>query len=91
MVVKAFLFFGVPLVADRNVSTGQAIAVSVSTFLKNARGVIGLILIQTLMVIGGILLCGVGLLLIAPLVYATEAIAYRRVFGLATHEPETVG
>lgn len=84
MAVKAVLYFAVPLVADRNITAGPAIALSFAAFRKNIGGVVGLMVLQGLLAIGGALLCGIGLIFVAPVIYAAEAIAYAKVFGLSS-------
>ncbi len=84
LAVKAVLYFAVPLVADRNITAGPAIALSFAAFRRNVGGVVGLMLLQGLLAIAGALLCGIGLIFVAPVVYAAEAYAYFKVFGLGS-------
>ncbi len=84
MAVKAVLYFALPLVADRNITAGPAMALSFAAFRKNIGGVVGLMVLQGLLAIGGALLCGIGLIFVAPVIYAAEAIAYVKVFGLSS-------
>ncbi len=84
MVVKALLYFAVPLVADRNVAARPAIAYSFAAFRKNIGGVVGLMVLQALLGIAGALFFGIGLILVAPVIYSAEALAYVRVFGLSS-------
>jgi hypothetical protein len=87
MAIKAFLFFAMTLVADRDLSAPEAITLSAKAFVGNIGGVVLLMIVQTALFVGGMLLFFVGLLLTAPLIYAAEAAAYRQVFGLKSAPP----
>ena len=78
-VATAFVF---PLIAERGLSGIQALALSARGGLSNALGLIGFFILQSLLVLGGFLLCGVGILFVAPLMYASVFAAYRQVFGV---------
>ena len=89
MVIKAFLFFAMTLVADRDLGTSEAILLSGKAFVGNIGGVVLLMIIQTALFIGGLLAFVIGLIFVAPIVYAAEAAAYRQVFGLVTDASST--
>lgn len=78
--IKIFLFFALPLIAEHNLSTMDAIRLSASAARKNFFGIVLLLLFQLLIVIGGFLLCCVGVFFVIPIVYASSIFAYRQVF-----------
>ncbi len=82
IVMKALMFFAVPLVADRDINAPTAIGLSVKAFAANIGGVAALIAIQAGLFIAGLLMLGIGLFFVAPVIYVIEAAAYRDVFGI---------
>ncbi len=81
LIITVFTTFVYPLIAERNLSGMQALSASFRGGLSNILPLIGFIILQGLMVIAGTLLCLVGLLFVAPLLYASIFAAYRNVFG----------
>ena len=73
--------FVYPLVAQRNLSGGEALMLSAKSGLGNIGGLILLSLLLGLMAIGGILVCGVGILFVLPIMLASVFAAYQSVFG----------
>lgn len=79
--LKISMFFVFPLIAEHELNAIDAIKVSASAAWANLGGLIVLFILEFLIVIGGMLLCVVGLFLLSmPLIYAANAYAYRRVF-----------
>ena len=76
------LMFAFPLIVDRKLSAIQAIKTSMRAVWQNLGGVIGLIGVQILLSIAGMLTCGLGFYFLMPVMMAGLAVAYRRVFPL---------
>jgi len=90
-ILHIIFFFSYPLIAERNLAAKEAIKTSFSAVLANIGGVIGLLLLQILLSIVGVLACYVGAIFLIPITYASNAIAYKQVFsdsqGGFTNEP----
>jgi hypothetical protein len=80
--IYSLLFFVYPLIADRNVSGGQAVSLSVKAALGNLIGVVLLAILLFLMTVGGFLVCIIGALFVAPILFASIFAAYRKAFGV---------
>ena len=86
--VHALLAFSFPLIVDRDLGAIKAMTTSARAVLKNLSGVVGIIMINMLLSIPGILTCGIGMYLLLPLIMATNVVAYRKIFprqGQAHH------
>jgi hypothetical protein len=81
LIISALTSFIYPLVADRNLSGGQAILLSIKSGLANIGGMILLLILLGLMGIVGFMVCGVGLLFVAPVLSASLFAAYQSVWG----------
>ena len=81
LIVSALTAFVYPLIADRNLSGGEAVLLSIKGGLSNIFGMILLFILLFLMSIGGVLLCFVGILFVAPIMSASIFAAFRSVFG----------
>lgn len=79
-IIKIFLFFALPLIAEHNLATMDAIRLSANAARKNFFGIVLLLLFQLLIVIGGFLLCCIGVFLVIPIVYGSSVFAYRQAF-----------
>jgi uncharacterized membrane protein len=79
-VVGALFMFTFPLIVDRGLSGPQALWTSVRAVFSNLGGVVGLLLLTTLLSMLGVLACYVGAYLFMPIHMAAIAVAYRRVF-----------
>src|SRR5262249_45009496 len=74
------LLFAFPLVVDRQFGALKAVFISAKAVWANLSGVTGLIGIQFILTtVGGLLLC-FGIYLVIPIIFATNAVAYRKVF-----------
>lgn len=82
MVLSVVFTFAYPLIADRRLSGINAVKLSIKAGLANFWRLLGLILLNGLMALGGVLLCYVGVFLVLPISFAALAMAYERVFGL---------
>lgn len=78
--VSLLLFFALPLIADRNASVGDALKLSVGAGMSNIGGLIALLIFEGLLAAAGTLLCGVGMLVAMPVIYAANIVAYKSVF-----------
>ncbi len=90
-ILAIFFFFCYPLIAERNLTAKEAIKTSYRAGLGNIGGVICLLLLQFLLSIVGVLACYVGAILLIPIIYASNLVAYKQVFpdsqGSFTNEP----
>jgi hypothetical protein len=76
-----FLFvFAYPLIVDRKLSGWDAIRLSARASMKNFGGMLGLILLNTLLSFLGVFACYVGAIFVIPISFAAYAAAYRRIF-----------
>lgn len=76
--VFAFLaYWTLAFVVDRNLSPIEAIKASFSVISKNAGQLFPLALVNALLLIVGAILCGIGLLVTAPIVMISSIYAYR--------------
>lgn len=82
MVLSVVFTFAYPLIADRRLSGIDAVKLSIKAALANFWRLLGLLLLNGLMAVGGVLLCYVGIFLVLPISFAALAMAYERVFGL---------
>jgi hypothetical protein len=80
-IITICMAFVYPLIAERNMSGLEAMSTSIRGGLSNILPLIGFFILQGLMIFGGVLLCFVGVLFVAPLLYASTFAAYRQVFG----------
>lgn len=87
MVISVLFTFAYPLIADRKLAGIEAVKLSIRAALANFWRLLGLNLLNGLLIIGGMLLCYVGIFLVLPITFAALAIAYERVFGLGQFQP----
>jgi uncharacterized membrane protein len=78
--VEVFFMFAYPLVADRKLSGLDAVKLSIKAGKANFGGMVGLMLLNALLGFAGVFLCFVGAYLYLPIAFASQAVAYRRVF-----------
>lgn len=74
------LMFSFPLIADRGLSGLDAVKLSIRAVWANLKGVAGLIGLGAVACMAGYLLLCVGVYLALPLIFMSQAIAYRRIF-----------
>jgi uncharacterized membrane protein len=74
--------FAFPLIVDRKLSGVDAVKLSFKAGLANYWRLLGLLLLNGLLGLVGVMFCYVGALLVMPLSFAATACAYRQVFGL---------
>lgn len=87
LVVGLFFFFTFPLIVDRKLTGTAAVATSARAVAKNFWGVLGLMLINVVLGLVGVLACYVGTFFVLPISYAAMTIAYRKVFPEIGAEP----
>jgi hypothetical protein len=80
MLIEIFFMFTFPLIADRKLSGLDAIKLSFRAGKANMGGIIGLILLNGLLGFVGVLCCIIGVYFYIPIAFASQAVAYRRVF-----------
>jgi uncharacterized membrane protein len=80
VLVEMFFMFAFPLVADRKMSGLDAVKLSFKASRANMGGVLGLMLLNGLFTILGVLTCFIGVYFYLPIAIASQAVAYRRVF-----------
>jgi len=78
--IEIFFMFAYPLVADRKLSGLDAVKLSIKAGKANVGGILGLMLLNWLFTMAGMLLCIVGAYLYLPIAFASQAVAFRRVF-----------
>jgi uncharacterized membrane protein len=76
----SLLFFCFPLIVDRGLSSWDSIKLSARATMKNLGGIGGLIGLNFLMALGGLLVFCIGIYLVIPLMTASNLLAYRKVF-----------
>lgn len=72
--------FVYPIIADTEVSGIEAVLLSAKGAFRNLGGLILLQILLGLMMIGGTLLCLIGLIFVVPILYAANYAAFRSVF-----------
>jgi hypothetical protein len=92
LAIHILFVFAYPLIVDRKLSGWDAIKLSARASMKNFGGMLGLILLNFLLGILGVLACYVGVFFVMPISFAGYAAAYRRIFpdtapGLMTPPP----
>ena len=82
MFISIGFMFVYPLIVDRGLQGVDAVKLSFRGALANFWGLLGLIAVNFLLSIAGVLLCIVGVYFVLPISYSAIAIAYEQVFGL---------
>jgi len=82
MFISIGFMFVYPLIVDRGLSALDAIKLSFRAAMANFFGLLGLIALNFLLSVGGLLLCIVGVYFVLPISYSAMAVAYEQVFGL---------
>ena len=83
VIVSIGFAFVYPLLVDRKMPAIDAIKLSFKAALANFWRLLLLMFLTSLITIGGVLLCYVGMFLAFPVTYGALAMAYEQVFGLA--------
>lgn len=80
IIIEIFFMFAFPLIADRKMSGLDAVKLSFKAARANMGGLIGLMLLNALFGFVGFLCCIIGVYFYVPVMIASQAVAYRRVF-----------
>jgi uncharacterized membrane protein len=91
ILAATLLQFPYLLAIDRKLDFWSAIQESFATSQRHFGTLLGFFLLQFCLLIGGALLCGVGLLVAVPVVYAATAAAYVDLFGLQSETKAAMG
>jgi hypothetical protein len=78
--LHALFFFAYPLIIDRQLTGPQAVMTSIRACFGNLGGLLGLLILTTLLSMVGLLACYVGAFFVLPISFAANACAYRQVF-----------
>jgi uncharacterized membrane protein len=82
--VHSLLIFAFPLIADRGVSSWDAMKLSSRAVMKNLGGVSGMIAVNFVIALAGELAFCIGIYLVIPIITASNLVAYRKVFPRPT-------
>ncbi len=80
LAISALFIFTYPLIIDRKLSGFNAVKTSVQAVFANLGGTLGLMMLNLLLGIVGMLFCYVGAVFVLPISLAAWAVAYRQVF-----------
>ncbi|HEV7701583.1 MAG TPA: hypothetical protein VGO43_15235 [Pyrinomonadaceae bacterium] len=81
VVWRFLLFFAIPLAMEHDLGAVDAMKLSAQAAMANVGGLIVLFIFEFLISLLGVIMCVIGLFLVAiPILYAANAIAYRMVF-----------
>jgi uncharacterized membrane protein len=80
MALSALFVFSYPLIVDRRLSGVNAVKTSARAILANLGGALGLLFLNVLLGIVGLLFCYIGAFFVMPVGLAAWAVAYRKVF-----------
>lgn len=84
IVISVLFICSYPLIVERKLSGIEAVKLSARAGLANFWPLLGLLLLNGLLGLGGLLLCYVGLFLVLPVTFAANAMAYEQIFGLGS-------
>ena len=82
MFISIGFMFVYPLIVDRGLSAWDATRLSFKAAMANFFGLLGLIGLNFLLSVAGLLMCFVGIYFVLPISYSAIAVAYEQVFGL---------
>lgn len=90
ILISVAFTFAYPLIVDRRLGGFDAIKLSMKAAMANFWGLLGMILLSSLLTFCGVLLCYVGAFLVMPITFGAIAVAYEQVFGLSagTGQPD---
>jgi hypothetical protein len=78
--VSMIVMFAFPLIVDRGLGAGDALGSSIRASMANLPGVLGLVGINFLVGVVGVLLCCIGGIFLVPIQFGMYAYAYRMMF-----------
>jgi len=79
---QILMTFALPLVVEEGLSAIDACKRSARAVMDNLGLVVGLVALQSLLMIGGTLACLIGVVFVLPIIFASTAVAYRQIFGV---------
>lgn len=74
------LFFCLPLIADRDVSARDALRLSWAQVRPRWGGILAAVIVYSLVMLFGVIACGVGVIITLPLIVGAQMLAYREYF-----------
>lgn len=80
MVLNALMVFVYPLIVEHKMKGLDAVKLGFRAVLANFFGVFGLVMLETLLILAGVMLFYVGALFILPVIFAARIVAYRQAF-----------
>jgi hypothetical protein len=80
MAINIPFFFVFPLIVDRELTGVEAVKTSIRAVFANLGGVIGVMFLEFVLALVGVLACYIGAIFVIPITFAATAIAYRQVF-----------
>lgn len=80
MVLNALMIFVYPLIVERKMKGLDAVKLGFRAVLGNFFGVFALVLLETLLILAGLMLFYVGALFVLPVIFAARVVAYRQAF-----------
>jgi uncharacterized membrane protein len=78
--IEIFFMLAYPLIADKKMSGLEAVKLSFRAGKANFGGILGLLLLNALFSLVGVLCCIIGVYFYLPVAFAAQAVAYRRIF-----------
>lgn len=85
--LHTLLMFSFPLIIDRKMSALESVKLSARAVWQNLGGTAGLVgLSYILMLIPGIITCGIGTYFVIPIMFAAFMVAYRKVFPSSNNQ-----
>ncbi|HEX8738223.1 MAG TPA: TonB family protein [Pyrinomonadaceae bacterium] len=90
MVLNALMLFVYPLIVERNMNGLDAVKLGFRAVLGNFFGVFILTILETLIILAGVMLFYVGALFVIPIIFAARIVAYRQVFTAPAQPPEQI-
>jgi len=78
--IEIFFMLAYPLIADRKMSGLEAVKLSFRAGKANFGGIVGLLLLNAVFGLVGVLCCIIGVYFYMPIAWASQAVAYRRIF-----------
>jgi hypothetical protein len=82
MFISIGFVFVYPLIVDRSMQGFDAVKLSFRAAMANFFSLLGMVFVNFLLSVAGVLLCIVGVYFVLPITYSAIAVAYEQVFGL---------
>jgi TonB family protein len=88
MALNALMIFVYPLIVERRLKGLEAVKLGFRAVLGNFFGVFALAILETLLILAGMMLFYVGALFVLPVIFAARIVAYRQVFPVPVQQPD---